>query len=172
MKNNYQIVGNISFVYLNRKDGTTFKTMISTSNLSRAQEFEGSWNLLVKKNGKRYAVGTTKRNGKRTTVSLHRRLSLDCPQNFAIDHVNNDGLNNTRENLRVCTPSENGQNRKGLHSTNRSGCRNVHWDRANHRWQVRVTLNGKRKHIGSFIDLEEAKLAAQIARHEIDSIRH
>jgi hypothetical protein len=42
----------------------------------------------------------------RKTVYLHRMI-MNPPEHLVIDHIDGDGLNNTRENLRVTTHSDN-----------------------------------------------------------------
>ena len=50
-------------------------------------------------------------NGSRPTpISLHREL-VACPKDMMVDHIDGNGLNNTRDNLRVCDASENMSNR-------------------------------------------------------------
>lgn len=44
------------------------------------------------------------------TIYMHRELMLPG-LGMVVDHVNNDGLDNTRSNLRVCTSSQNNANR-------------------------------------------------------------
>ena len=83
-----------------------------------------------------------------------------------IDHKDGDPMNNKIENLRSCTPSQNSLNCK-MRPNNTSGVRNVNWDKLSKKWLVRIRLNGKRKHIGSFEDFELAELVAQecMAKH-------
>ena len=45
-------------------------------------------------------------DGTRTTVLMHREL-MNTPDGMVTDHINGNGLNNQRYNLRACTYSEN-----------------------------------------------------------------
>ncbi len=68
-----------------------------------------------------------------------------------IDHVDGNGLNNTRANLRVSTPAENARNR-GKQKTNTSGYKGVCYNKRNGKWTAQIQVNSKKIHIGSFTD--------------------
>lgn len=80
-----------------------------------------------------------------------------------IDHINNIRRDNRIENLREVTKSENQLN-VGIKSTNKSGYKNVCWNKLEQKWKVQLRVDGKCKHIGSFDDLQMAAQAAQKAR--------
>ena len=94
-------------------------------------------------------------DGTRTTIFLHRLL-LDPPDGMDIDHVNRDGLDNRRVNLRVCTRSQNNAN-----SPPRPGCssqfKGVSWHKARSKWHAKgKNGSGKNLHLGCFTDEHEA----------------
>jgi hypothetical protein len=76
-----------------------------------------------------------------------------------VDHIDGNKINNRIENLRAATHSENLKNQKIRHD-NTSGIKNVGWARREQRWRVRLTVNGKDKHIGYFKDRDLADLVA------------
>jgi hypothetical protein len=63
------------------------------------------------------ATGLKLANGKQTVLLMHR-LILDSLSGGIVDHVNGNGLDNRRSNLRFCTHSQNMANRK-MHKNNR-----------------------------------------------------
>lgn len=65
------------------------------------------------------------------------------------DHVDRDGLNNQRRNLRLCTTSQNGANR-GKQKNNRSGFKGVCWNRTDHKWIAYIQCQRKWKYLGSY----------------------
>tara|TARA_Y100001973_G_scaffold79010_1_gene116069 strand:- start:954 stop:1565 length:612 start_codon:yes stop_codon:yes gene_type:complete len=56
--------------------------------------------------------------------SMHRVI-MDPPKGMDIDHINGDTLDNRKENLRICTRSQNAQNKK-LRRDSASGYKGVH----------------------------------------------
>ena len=76
--------------------------------------------------------------------------------------ISNQLRDNKIENLRAATHSENLKNQK-LKSSNTSGQKNVGWAKREQRWRVRLTVDGKDKHIGYFKDRELADLVAMEA---------
>jgi hypothetical protein len=111
-----------------------------------------------------YAVRTSRQGGTQTRVAMHRVI-LDTPPGFHTDHIDGDGLNNRRSNLRIATPSQNVVN-SGLRTTNRSGFIGVHWNRNSRKWLAGVRVEGKIVHCGGYSDPEEAARARDAAaRH-------
>jgi len=103
-------------------------------------------------------------DGTWTTQLLHRFI-LEAESGLDVDHIDGNGLNNTRGNIRVCTHSENLRNQKP-----RSGCsslfKGVGWNRRGEMWQAYITVNGKMTHLGLFADEHEAAQAYDVAARE------
>lgn len=75
-----------------------------------------------------------------------------------IDHIDGDKLNNKIENLRQATKSENYYNSK-IRKDNSSGVNGVCFDKVRKKWCACAVINGKKKYIGRFADIESAKNA-------------
>lgn len=68
------------------------------------------WGLMTQvRDGYTLKYVTASHHGK--TVYLHRVIT-NCPRGKLVDHLNGDGLDNRRSNLKICTHSENQLNRK------------------------------------------------------------
>ena len=80
-----------------------------------------------------------------------------------IDHINGIRSDNRIENLRSVVGPQNHQNSK-IRKDNKCGVKNVYWFKELNKWKVDIRIDGKRKYIGVFEDLELAELAAQEAR--------
>lgn len=104
-----------------------------------------------------YAVTAARRDGKDVNLRMHR-LILEPPSGVDIGHVNGDGLDNRRSNLRVATCSQNAQNMR-TPAHNKCGLKGVHWHKRNRKWIAHITLNKRARHLGCFETKEAAAYA-------------
>lgn len=90
-----------------------------------------------------------------------------------VDHIDGDKTNNRIENLRACNHVQNAQNRPAQ-SNNKSGVKNVVWDKNRKKWVVYLKINGKNTNFGGFKDLELAAFVASELRdkHHETFARH
>lgn len=93
-------------------------------------------------------------NKKKHKIYMHR-LIMNPSKDMFIDHIDNDGLNNTRKNLRICTKSENNMN-SGKQKNNTSGFKGVSWNKPKKKWIAQISINGVTTHLGYFDTAEEA----------------
>lgn len=86
------------------------------------------------------------------------RVILGAEPGQIVDHVDGDGLNNQRSNLRFATKAQNSQN---LHrpSLGQSKFRGVTWHRRSRKWQAQIQANRRYKYLGLFDTREAAALA-------------
>jgi len=103
---------------------------------------------------------TLKRDG--SQLSLHR-LITGAPKGLFVDHRDHNGLNNRKQNLRICTRSENNWNRRPHGRTSRY--KGVYRDKRRNKFVARIYTNGKQIFIGYFDDeIEAAKAYDRKAR--------
>lgn len=108
-----------------------------------------------------YAVRIPSRKlGKRKHIFMHRAimervLGGPIPEGYETDHINMDKLDNQRVNLRLATGSQNRMNRKRYKGST-SQYKGVHWNKKKKRWQSRITVNEKIRHLGYFINEDDA----------------
>jgi len=100
-----------------------------------------------------------------TRVYLHRHI-MSAPGGLFVDHVDGDGLNNRRANLRLCTHVQNQLN-KGLSRRNTTGFKGVTRGECSGRWRAVITVNGRQRHLGTFDSPEEASAAYIAAAGEL-----
>lgn len=75
-----------------------------------------------------------------------------------LDHKDRNGLNNSIENLREATASQNAAN-SIKRKNNTSGWKGVSWDKDRKKWRAIIGINGGQKHLGLFQDPKEAAKA-------------
>ncbi len=100
-------------------------------------------------------------NGKQRRIWMHRVI-LRVPEGKFTDHVNGDGLDNRRSNLRAATISQNGANRR-IGSNNTSGVKGVTWHKRFKLWQASICVHGRLIHLGRFRDLKSAECIYKLA---------
>ncbi len=103
--------------------------------------------------GTQYAIRKIRRDGKRTTITMHQMI-LNTPTGMVSDHVNGNGLDNRRSNLRVCSYSNNAMNRKAQKGT--SKYKGVSLHSIGGKWKSRIKTKGKIYNLGHFGTEEEA----------------
>lgn len=96
----------------------------------------------------------TRSVGKRE-VLMHREIMGTPPPGMTIDHINHNGLDNRRSNLRIVTLAQNQWNRK-------SGF-GAYYNKKSRRWMAQITVNKKRTFLGLHLNREEARKAYEQA---------
>ena len=89
----------------------THHVLLDDEDYDRVVAAETKWH--IQKDGRRevfYVRRPTYENGKQKAIHLHRFI-MDAPKGKVVDHINGDGRDNRKENLRICTNAENTRNR-------------------------------------------------------------
>lgn len=95
------------------------------------------------------------------SVRLHR-IILELPNDLHGDHINGNGLDNRRKNLRAATRSQNAKNCNS-HKDASSRYLGVSWDSARNLWIAQIYINKKNTRLGAFKIEEEAARAYDTA---------
>lgn len=89
-----------------------------------------------------------------TTEYMHHLVIGSPGPGFHVDHINHDGLDNRRSNLRVVSVSTNIQNRRAAHGKSRF--LGVSWKAGRRLWEAGLRKNGRRFYAGYFQNETEA----------------
>lgn len=101
-----------------------------------------------------YAVRLIRVNGKQKMLMMHH-VVLPRIVGRETDHINHNGLDNRKCNLRQCSRSENQHNRRNQRGKKSSQYKGVYWKKDHHLWLAAVRLNNKiiwRKYFNSEIE--------------------
>lgn len=96
--------------------------------------------------------------GKQVFYRLHREVLGDIPQGFVVDHIDGNGLNNTKANLRIVSNEQNTRNTT-ISKRNASGYKGVSFYKAYGRWSAKICVKGEQEFLGYFDTPEEAYAA-------------
>ncbi len=111
------------------------------------------WHITKGRGRKCYAA--TYGKGRRT-ILMHR-LIMDPPEGMVVDHIDGNGLNNRRSNLRICTQMQNVWNCPGRSGASRF--KGVSFHQQRRKWEVRTRVGGRPRYLGCYDDEIEAALA-------------
>lgn len=119
-----------------------------------------SWHVHDSRPSVRYAMSWIK--GK--IIRMHRLILLHYGQledGLTVDHIDGNGLNNQKANLRTCTQAENTRNRKGPF---KNGYRGIHKSGSKKNpWRAQIKVNYKPICLGNFSTKEDAARAYDAA---------
>lgn len=100
----------------------------------------------------------------RTSIQMHREI-MNAPGDMEVDHINGDGLDNRKANLRLATRAQNLRNthrQKG-----RTGYRGIYWHKRNQMFHAAIKCDGKKHSLGYYYDAEHAARAYDYAAYHL-----
>lgn len=128
-------------------------------------EYLNQFRWCAAKNGKTfYAIRKANYNGKWITERMHRVL-CDIPSGKEVDHIDHNGLNNQKDNLRVVTRQENKFNASAWGQSKYLGV-SIYNENGRKYIAANIWRNGKKKFLGFFPTEEAAALAYNKAASE------
>jgi hypothetical protein len=107
--------------------------------------------------GKWYAIRAKRINGKCNIIYLHRFI-MQPKDNTVIDHIDGDGLNCQKCNMRICSQSQNMQNSDCKHSN-----KGVGLTTGSIKFTAQIHIHGKKIHLGCYTTEKEAAVAYNLA---------
>lgn len=159
MKNEYYIKGDITEIVIVRKNGDKYSTLIDTEDfdkicncISLAVHIQNLYQRT------QYVKVYRGRINKTSDELLHRVILGDIPLGMVVDHINHNGLDNRKENLRICTVSENGHNRRKQSTPKAKYLINEN------KWTIKISYEGKSINLGTYDTKELAESAYRTFR--------
>lgn len=173
MRNEYKIIDNYVIINLNNNKKECYKCFVDLADLEKLLKFDVTWYPFYDTSNKSYYARCTAYLGmfdgkaKYKLTYMHKFIFNLETNNLRIDHINYDTLDNRGTNIRITDHKHNTMSRKGKNSNNKSGHRNVSWNKGSKKWIVQLQLNGVNTVLGKFNNLDEAGKFAEEKRKEI-----
>ena len=142
-----RVDGNIAYVPLTQGH----EAIIDAADLHIVDQY--NWTALVSK-WTVYAYRMDYSGPRQKNVRMHR-LILEAKSGDQVDHVDGNGLNNKRENLRKVTNGQNSQNQRKRRD-NTSGFKGVGWSARRKKWIAKIYVDRKVKYLGMFDSIDDA----------------
>ena len=130
------------------------EALVDDADWPKVADYQWSW--WEPEPGYRYAWANCGGN-----KAIMHRLILDAASGQQVDHINGNGLDNRRPNLRLCTVAQNQWNSR-RRADNTSGFKGVYFNIRDRKWWARIRVCGKRLELGRF----DSALAASRAYDE------
>ena len=121
-----------------------------------------NWCIYYNQTAGPYAFGAPKGAGRGAKRILMHTLITGYKQT---DHIDHDGLNNQRHNLRPATHAQNQWNQ--VSQAGRSGYRGVYWIERDQKWRANVRAHKKNYYLGQYETKEEAARVRDAAAREL-----
>ena len=145
-RNDYVTDGDITYIIIrNRKQEEVARAIIDTEDLETI--IPHKWNIGT------WGYAHTNIDGK--NVLMQRLILNEFNPNKIPDHINNNTLDNRKENLRIANKAQNAWNSTN-NSNNTSGVKGVNWFKPAKSWRAYITENGTRHDLGYSKNKDEA----------------
>lgn len=106
------------------------------------------------------------RKENRKNIKMHRQI-MNPPPYLFVDHINHNGLDNRKANLRIVTPAQNSRNRVKGKNKKSSKYKGVCLDKETNKWRSAIRFNRKPIHLGYFESEEDAAKAYDEAAEKL-----
>lgn len=146
--NKYQFLGDIVKICISTGKFPDCYCFIDRADFEKVIDGKGRWFAAnYSKGGTIYAVRNLR------NIKMHRHI-LGASRNETVDHLDGNGLNNSRSNIRLTTQQQNTCNRV-IQKNNTSGVNGVSKTKSG-RFIVNATVLGNRFCLGTYKTLKEA----------------
>ncbi len=140
---------------------------IDDEDYERVSQFK--WCLRKSRDNNAYAHKSINNGDKRTSILLHRFILDIKDKRFFVDHIDHDGLNCQRSNIRLCSQTENARNRRTAKNKTSSKYLGVFLHKSKNKkgctlfWRSLIMIDKKITHLGLFPFTGEGEVTAAMA---------
>lgn len=145
-------------IWLHGRHGEGKYALVDDEDWERLNEWD--WYVQFVSVHLQYVCRYERRNGKKMTVLMHREIA-ETPRGWHTDHVNGNGLDNRRVNLRICSHAENMRNRRPQGGA--SQYKGVFASSHSNAWRAEIKVGGARIRLGSWTHEDDAAKAYDAA---------
>lgn len=155
--NIYRVENSICYIdCFNYRGDLTGTITIDLEDVNKVNTYQ--WHIEKSHSGIKYAQAILPN---KKTLRMHR---LFLPNSTQVDHINNNGLDNRKSNLRSCNNAENNRNKK-FHRNPLSGYTGIRYNPRADSYYVRIMVNKKEISLGHYKNIDDA-IAARKAGEE------
>ncbi|RJQ39524.1 MAG: hypothetical protein C4555_03185 [Dehalococcoidia bacterium] len=115
------------------------------------------WSMRVHKSGHIYAATSFWKDGRTITLMMHRVI-MNAPKGVQVDHLDDNGLNNKRGNLRIATYAQNQQYQR-ISRKQKTASRYKGVCRHKSNWRAQIRIEGRKVWLGDYRTEIEAAMA-------------
>lgn len=154
------------------KDIVGYEGLYRISNTGRVKSLKYKKEKVLKSgiNDKGYLKLNLLKDGEQKTKKIHQLVAMaflghiPCGHKIVVDHINNDKIDNSLDNLQLITNRENSS--KDRKST--SKYTGVSWSKKSNKWIVHIQIDGKNRHLGLFKTELEASKRYELALKKLE----
>lgn len=123
-----------------------YETIVDDEDYQKLTQYK--WYAQITAAGGVYAFrSSSKKLGPKRPIGMHRQI-LEANDNDLVDHIDHNGLNNLRSNIRLTDKRGNSCNRPKIKKPTSSRFKGVCYDKSRNCWEAYIKNYGRRKYLG------------------------